>query len=123
MTATILRICAALLGLSLMIGETIRSWGQDRNPIFVVDDFFIGGFLLISAAYFSQDTPVRRAAFAGGWAFCAGMLYPSFFGKVFPDPSSSMMTNIDPGLLTALIGIAFLTSILGLIATLSLKSQ
>lgn len=27
------RVWAILLGLSLMIGETIRSWGQGRNPL------------------------------------------------------------------------------------------
>jgi hypothetical protein len=121
---TLIRIFGALHGLSLIIGETIRSWGQGRNPLFVVDDYLIGGFVLAAALLFTQDTRARRAAMAGGWAACAGMLYGSFFGKLFPDKEGqSFMTNIDPGVLTWLIGTAFIVSLIGLFATITLRDE
>jgi hypothetical protein len=118
--ALALRIWAITLGASLMIGETIRSYGQDRNLVFVVDDYLIGGFLIVAAIFFSVDTLVRRSAFAASWAVTAGMLYGSFFGKVFPSPNSSMQSNIPDNTLTILIGVAFASAILGMIATIAL---
>jgi hypothetical protein len=121
--ASALRIFAIILGASLIIGETIRSYGQDRELVFVVDDYLIGGFLVLSAVFFSADTLVRRSAFAAAWATTAGMLYGSFFGKVFPAQGSSMRSNIPDDTLTILIGVAFATAIIGMIATIALPRQ
>jgi hypothetical protein len=92
--------------------------------VFVVDDYLIGGFLIIAAIFFSVDTLVRRSALAASWAVTAGMLYGSFFGKVFPPPNSSMQSNIPDNTLTILIGVAFASAIIGMIATIALpRSQ
>ncbi len=58
------RIWAALLGSSLMIGETIRSWGQGRNLLFVLDDFCIGVPLVVVAVLMANPTPARWCAFS-----------------------------------------------------------
>jgi len=118
-----LRILAIILGASLMIGEAIRSWGQDRPLVFVIDDFLIGGFLIGTALAFGRDTLTRRAAFAAAWATTVGGLYGSFFGKLFPDPGANFHTNIDAGVLTALIGAAYATAMFGMIATIALPSK
>jgi hypothetical protein len=119
-----LRIIAIILALSLMIGESIRSYGQDRHLIFVIDDFLLGAFLIAGAIAFASDTLSRRATFAAAWATTAGMLYGSFFGKVFPPAvGANFQTNIDAGMLTMLIGIAFATSIIGMFATIALPSK
>jgi hypothetical protein len=101
------RIWAVLLGSSLMIGESIRSWGQGRNLLFVFDDFFIGLPLVVTAILMSNPTPGRWCAFAASFAASAGMLYGSFFGKLV-DLSNPAFSNIEIRLLTALIGLAFL---------------
>lgn len=119
---TFLRIAAALLALSLMIGEAIRSWGAGRPVMFWMDDMLMGGMLLIGAVLMGKPTPVRHAFFAAGWDVNAGMLYGSFFGKVFA-PETSNPGNFDMGLLTALIGIAFAVSIAGMIATIMLARR
>lgn len=111
------RIWAALLGSSLMIGETIRSWGQGRNLLFVLDDFLIGVPLLVTAILMANPTPVRWCAFSASFAATAGMLYGSFFGKLV-DLSRSAASNIEIHLLTALIGLAFVSSLVGLFASL-----
>ncbi len=120
---TALRIWAAILGASLIIGETIRSYGQGRPLAFVVDDYLIGGFLIIAAWLYGRDTPTLRATFAASWAAAAGMLYGSFFAKVFPDPASSMHSNIPDDTLMYLVGTAFVSAVFGMIATILLPHR
>ena len=113
------RTWAAVLGASLMLGETIRSWGQDRNLLFVLDDFFVGVPLVATAIWMGRPSGVRRCAFSASFAATAGMMYGSFFGKLF-DPSRPVSSNIETGFLTALIGLAFASSLVGLVASLRL---
>ncbi|WP_298471173.1 hypothetical protein [uncultured Erythrobacter sp.] len=115
-----LRLLGAGLALSLMIGEVIRSWGAGRPIMFVLDDFFMGGLLLIGAILMASPSRIRWGVFVAGWASCAGMMYGSFFGKVF-DPASANSGNLDLGLLTALIGVAFAVSLVGLWGSLIWK--
>jgi len=58
------RVWAILLGLSLMVGETIRSWGQGRNPLFVLDDFFVGLPLVVTAILMARPSIPRLCAFS-----------------------------------------------------------
>lgn len=119
--ARLLRVLALLLGSLLAVGETIRSWGQGRPLAFVVDDYLIGGGVILAALCFRAESLRRRAAFAAAWAANAGMLYGSFFGKLFAEPSAEFRSNIPDGLLTGLIGLAFATSLFGMIATIALR--
>ncbi len=111
------RVWAILLGSSLMIGETIRSWGQGRNLLFVLDDFLIGIPLIITAILKAKPSIPRRCAFSASFAASAGMLYGSFFDKLV-NPSNPVSSNLNIQFLTFLIGLAFVSSILGLIASL-----
>ena len=113
MSLGLLCCLGAGLALSLMIGEAIRSWGVGRPIMFVLDDFFMGGLLLAGAVLMAKPTRLRWGIFVAGWGACAGMLYGSFFGKVF-DPASANAGNLDLGLLTGLIGLAFAVSLVGL---------
>lgn len=112
---TFWRIWAAILGSSLMIGETIRSWGQGRNLLFVFDDFCVGIPLVVTAMLMGKPTVARWCAFCASYAAAAGMLYGSFFGKLV-DLSDPAESNIEIRLLTGLIGAAFVSSLIGLIA-------
>ena len=113
------RILAMLLGTSLMIGELIRSWGQGRHPLYVLDDFFIGIPLVVTALLMARPTPARACAFSAAFAATAGMLYPSFFGKLL-EPSNPVASNVEIQLLTTVIGIAFAVSLVGLVASIRL---
>ncbi|MEX1152346.1 hypothetical protein [Parvibaculum sp.] len=118
------RWIAGILGASLMIGETIRSWGMGRPLAFVIDDFFIGIPLVVTAVLMAKDTIARRAAFAGAWGMTVGGLYPSFFGKLIaPTEAAAATTNIPLNLLTALIGAAYFTAFAGLVASVVLKQR
>ena len=108
-----LRILAVLLALSLMLGEVWRSWGVGRPIMFVMDDQLMGGFLLAAAWAVGKETVRNRIAFAAAWGVNAGMLYGSFFGKVFA-PEKAQAGNWDLGILTWLIGLAFAVSLIGL---------
>lgn len=119
---TIFRVIAALLGLSLMIGEGLRSWGQDRPAYAWLDDQLMGGLLIVSAWLLQRPTPERRALFTGAWGVSAGMLYGSFFNKLF-DPGGDYSTSIPGGTLTLLIGLAFVTAIAGFVASLLIRFE
>ena len=119
---TFWRTWAILLGSSLMVGELIRSWGQDRNLLFVLDDFLIGVPLVASAVLMGNPSSSRSCAFSASFAATAGMLYGSFFGKLI-DLSRPAQSNIEVGLLTALIGLAFASSLAGLTASIYLASK
>jgi hypothetical protein len=108
--------------MSLMLGETLRSWGQGRNPVFVLDDFLIGIPLVFTALLLGRPTVARHCAFAASWAAAAGMLYGSFFGKLL-GPVRSFDSNLADGLLTFLIGLAFASAVAGLVASLLLAGD
>lgn len=114
---TLWRILAIVLGSSLMPGEVIRSWGQGRNLLFVVDDFLIGVPLVVTGILMAKPTFARHCGLSASFAATAGMLYPSFFGKLV-DLSAPASSNIEVGFLTALIGVAFVVALIGLVATL-----
>lgn len=107
------RVWAICLGSSLIIGETIRSWGAGRHWLFVFDDFFIGIPLVVTAILVGRPTVARRCAFSASFAAAAGMLYGSFFGKLV-EPAGSNPGNMSLGLLTCLVGAAFFSSLAGL---------
>jgi hypothetical protein len=69
-----LRIISVILGLSLIVGETIRSYGQDRPLVFVIDDYIFGGLPIAGAWTFANDTKRTRALFAAAWGVGFGGL-------------------------------------------------
>ena len=73
----------------------------------------MGGFLLAATWAVGKETVRNRIAFAAAWGVNAGMLYGSFFGKVFA-PEEAQAGNWDLGILTWLIGLAFAVSLIGL---------
>lgn len=117
-----LRLLAVLLALSLMVGEAWRSWGAGRPAYAWLDDQIMGAMLLAGAWAMARDTLARRAFFAAGWGVNAGMLYGSFFGKLF-EPQRTNAGNFDLGVLTWLVGLAFAVSIAGMILTITLPQQ
>lgn len=117
-----LRLLAVLLALSLMVGEAWRSWGSGRPAYAWLDDQIMGAMLLAGAWSMARDTLARRAFFAAGWGVNAGMLYGSFFGKLF-EPERTNAGNFDLAVLTWLVGLAFAVSIAGMILTITLPQQ
>ncbi len=112
------RLLAIALALSLMIGELWRSWGAGRPLYAVIDDQILGVLLIAGAIALRRDTWRTRGLMAAAWGVTAGMLYGSFFGKVF-EPARTNAGNWDLGVLTMLIGVAFATAIIGLVLTLA----
>lgn len=117
-----LRTLAALLGVLLIVGELARSWGQGRNILFVVDDFFIGIPLLLMAMLMSKPSTVRFCGLTAAFAAVAAGLYGSFFGKIV-DLEQEMASNFENEILTALIGLAFASSLAGVVASLYYASK
>jgi hypothetical protein len=117
-----LRVLAAVLAVSLMAGELWRSWGTDRQLVFVIDDMIIGVFLLAGAWVMARDTVRRRAFFCAAWGFSAGLLYSSFFGKLVA-PAEVDSGNWNMSVLTVLVGLAFAASVIGMVTSIAIPAR
>jgi hypothetical protein len=117
-----LRKFAIFGALMLMLGEAYRSWGAGRPIPYWMDDMLAGAMMIWAALLVRDPTPLRRAFFSASWGVSVGMLYGSFFGKLY-EPATSTPGNFSIGLLTALVGIAFFLSIAGLIASIILPDR
>lgn len=117
-----LRLIAVIFALSMMFGEAYRTWGTGRPVYAWLDDQILGLFLIVGAWLMSKPTRARYAVFAAGWGFSAGMIYSSFFAKLF-DPETSNPGNFGSGVLTLLVGVAFAVSLFGLVTTVRLAAK
>ena len=117
-----LRILSIIAALMLMAGEAYRSWGVGRPIAFWMDDMLAGAMMISAAILVRRPTRATRSFFSASWGVAVGMLYGSFFGKLF-DPASSNPGNFSLGLLTGLIGFAFVAAIAGLIASILLPDE
>ena len=111
---------AIILGLGLIIGETIRRYGEWGFWARWIDDYIMGLFLIIPAILILKNIEFGKKLLIAGWSLTLGMCYYSFFSKVSPD-SKEFQTNIETNILIGLIGLAFFTSIIGLIWILILE--
>lgn len=116
------RIVSIILALMLMVGEAFRSWGVGRPVAFWLDDMLAGSLMIFAALRLARQTVRTRALFSGAWGVAVGMLYGSFFGKVF-DPAAANPGNFSLGLLTALIGVAFFVSLIGFVISIVLPQE
>lgn len=113
---------AIALGLALIIGETIRRFGNWGYWARWMDDYFMALFLIIPAILVIRKVKVGRLLLIAGWSFNIGILYVSFFHKLNPN-RGTIESNINEQMLITLIGMAFVTSIMGLIWLLKLENQ
>lgn len=118
----LLRVIAVLLALTLMFGEAFRSWGAGRPFFAWFDDQIMGALLILGAWLMAYPTPRRHAFFAMAWGVNTGMLYGSFFGKLY-NPESSNPGNFDIAFLTIAIGLLFVIAIAGTICSILLTPK
>ena len=104
-----------------MIGEIVRSFGKDRNLLFIMDDFIFGGILLFGGVLTLKRKKLGLPILIAGWASCFGMTYGSFFSKII-EPKN-LNSNINNDFLIFLIGLAFVSSIIGLIWSINLNKK
>jgi hypothetical protein len=94
MTLQFGRRLAVVFGILLPAIELVRRWHQLGDVAalpFWLDDFLIGGFLLLGAWKTRHDVEAGRPWLAAAVGFAAGMIYSSFFSQLAmidaPDPS------------------------------------
>jgi uncharacterized PurR-regulated membrane protein YhhQ (DUF165 family) len=113
---------AIILGLGLIIGETIRRYGEWGFWARWLDDYIMGLLLIISAILVLLNKNFGKKLLIAGWSLTVGMTYYSFFSKISPN-AKEFQTNIEANSLIFLVGLAFLTSIIGLIWVLMLENK
>ena len=110
---------AILLALGLIIGETIRRYGEWGFWARWIDDYIMGLLLIIPAILVFKNKNFGEKLLIAGWSLTVGMTYGSFFSKISPN-AKEFQTNIEANSLIFLIGLAF---IIGLIWILLLESK
>ena len=116
-----LRIIAVIGAILLMVGEAYRSWGAGRPVYAWMDEVLAGTIMIVAAVRVARPTVANRALFSAAWGIAVGMLYGSFFVKLF-EPRYAGAGNIPLGLLTVLVGVAFVLAIGGLVASIILPN-
>jgi hypothetical protein len=111
-------LVAAILGIALAVGESIRRFGTDFLSPFVLDDFIMCALLVLGAwrAYRSSFTDLRLLLLA--WSFSCGMLYLSFFSNLERYLGNPPSSGISAPVWVVLIFAAFATSLVGAVHTL-----
>ena len=113
----LLRAFAIALGLVVIGGELLRSWGE-RNPAWWLDDILVGAALIATAILVRRATPARRALFTGAWGFSIGVIYISFFDKVLGP--ALMGPGAEFNRLNAFVGFTLACAIAGFVGSLRL---
>jgi drug/metabolite transporter (DMT)-like permease len=112
---------AAILGVALAVGETVRRSGTASWWPFVVDDYLMAALLLAGAWRAHRSAYADLRVLLAAWAFCCGMLYLSFFSNLQRQLASAAETGISSPVWVVLIGVALATAIVG--ATLTLRAM
>ena len=73
---------AYLMGVALPALEVARRRTDFSTVSGYVDDFIVGGLLLLAASLVSRGHPRGRAALVAAWGILCGGLYNSFFGQL-----------------------------------------
>lgn len=117
------RCLALCLGIAVPLVETARRFHQLADyhvwPLWL-DDWLIGGFLLLGVWRTKNDAAEGQAFLAGAWGFTCAMVYASFFSQLaelnVPDPS-----GVSPTIVVTIKGLGLLLSVAALIGTLRWK--
>jgi hypothetical protein len=113
----------AIVGaLLLMAGEAFRSWGVGRPVAAWIDDVIVGAAMIFAAVLVGRPTLVTRCLFSAVWGVAVGMLYGSFFSKLYY-PAEAVPGNFPLETLTALLGLALCAAVAGLVASILLPDE
>ncbi len=100
--------------------EGLRRWHQWADPSqwpFILDDFLVGGLLVVAAMLVKRNAKLGRVLLVGGWGVAAGMMYESFFGQLLArhDADPSGLPTLP---MVAVKGLLFALCIAGLVDAL-----
>lgn len=111
-------VAAAILGIALAVGESVRRYDTQYFLPFFLDDYIMCALLMFGPWRANRSSFNDLRFLLAGWAFTCGMLYLSFFAnleKYMDNPSSP---GISAPIWVILIFTAFAVSVLGVLATL-----
>lgn len=114
-----LKLVTYALAALLIVLETYRSWGVPR-PILTVADDWVGAALLGWAGWLTTRPGDRsRRIVVAVWGMICGASLCNFALKLLM-PDRMTPGNLPPAVLQALVGAAFIVSLLALIASVTL---
>lgn len=117
-------------GIFLGVGEAVRNAEKLQHWPFWVVDYIAVALLLWGGVTVLRGSGARAwARLASGWGFATAMFYMSFFGHLaeMNDAAAIARTNaesaINEPMLTIIIGAMFAVTVLGLLTTLSSRTN
>jgi hypothetical protein len=120
MTPAFSRSAAAPTGVFFIFIETWRRWheiGALASWPTILEDWLLGGFLLLAAALGRRDTGRGPLHLAAAWGAATGIMFGSFFGQLV-DLGSVDPSGIPSASVVAVKGIVFSVCLLGLVGAL-----
>ena len=105
------------VGLLLPVVEVCRRKTDFSNIPAYVDDFLIGGLLLLAAGWRARHPGVGRVLLVAAWAlFCGGMYY-SLFGQ-FAGTNREDVSGLSNDVVAVVKGILFAVGVVALIRSI-----
>ncbi len=112
------RRIALTFALFAAVAEVVRNWGDWGYWPFWLVDYLIVAFLLYGWWRTRRDAESGRPFLSSAWGFTCAVFYMSFFSHLerIQAPGHG---PLNEHALTAIIGVMLLTSVAGLVASLS----
>jgi hypothetical protein len=116
---TLNRSLTLLMGIALPVTQAVRiRMNALENWPFWANDYFLGAFLLFAFWKSKRDHARGQQYLAAAWGVACGMLYMSFFSHLVRSRGPFSNAGISNDILTALVGLGFIISIIGMILSL-----
>ena len=110
-------LAAYSLGVALPLLEICRRRTNFSDIPSYIDDFIIGGFLLVAAWYAQQERPYGRALLVAAWGILCGGLWGSLFGQIH-NASAHDISGLPNMLVVALKILVYAVAIIGLVLSI-----
>jgi len=110
-------VLALVFGVFLAVAETARNWGNWQWWPFWLVDFIAAALLIVGASSTLRRARGGTEALSGAWGFTSAMFYMSFWSHV-DHIEEAAEGNFDQGPLTVVIGVLWVTTIVGFLLSL-----
>ncbi len=108
---------AYALGILLPVGEVIRRGTDVVSIASYVDDFLVGGLLLIAARAVSARRAWGPPLLIAAWAVLCGGLYYSFFGQLERGPGLDT-SGLPNHVMVAIKGVVYIIALVSLVGAI-----
>ena len=108
---------AYILGVALPAMETLRRRTNFDSPAAYLDDFVVGGLLLVAAIAVTRGVRYGRAMLIAAWGVLCGGMWGSFFGQISA-PTQADISGLSHGIVITIKGAVYLVAIAAMVLSI-----